>query len=318
MRSASRGYGDSSENRDVPNRVQVLIGNQPSSIGCAIGKASGGHGRLIRSYGADTASRTTRRRVSRRKCCARAFAAGAASISPRRWRRRKRCAARFLKTATCSISLRSASATSGASRMRSPPSQRIRAPASRLWTPVSGARPLPSNAVGDAAAAIEAYRRAVALNPALPASWKASARSVGCRPVAPRREEAAVCAATLDGLPPVVVAANEPVRRGRNVGGGDQVRQFLQQHRDHIEAMRLLAQIGMRLDVLDDAEFLLESVLVFAPDYHAARYEYARYYRASQACSRRWSRSAELLADRAAQPRVSGPSRATPGRSWRS
>jgi len=31
----------------------------------------------------------------------------------------------------------------------------------------------------------------------------------------------------------------------------------------------------MKLDVLDDAEFLLESVLVFAPDYHAARYDYA-------------------------------------------
>jgi hypothetical protein len=30
-----------------------------------------------------------------------------------------------------------------------------------------------------------------------------------------------------------------------------------------------------RLDILDGAEFLLESVLVFAPDYNAARYEYA-------------------------------------------
>jgi tetratricopeptide (TPR) repeat protein len=39
--------------------------------------------------------------------------------------------------------------------------------------------------------------------------------------------------------------------------------------------MRLLAQIGVKLDILDDAEFLLESVLVFAPDYDAARYEYA-------------------------------------------
>ena len=31
----------------------------------------------------------------------------------------------------------------------------------------------------------------------------------------------------------------------------------------------------MKLDVLDDAEFLLESLLVFSEDYHAARYEYA-------------------------------------------
>ena len=39
--------------------------------------------------------------------------------------------------------------------------------------------------------------------------------------------------------------------------------------------MRLLAKIGMKLDVLDDAEFLLESVLLLAPDYQAARYDYA-------------------------------------------
>ena len=39
--------------------------------------------------------------------------------------------------------------------------------------------------------------------------------------------------------------------------------------------MRLLAQISMKLDVVDEAEFLLEKVLMLAPDYHAARYEYA-------------------------------------------
>jgi tetratricopeptide (TPR) repeat protein len=39
--------------------------------------------------------------------------------------------------------------------------------------------------------------------------------------------------------------------------------------------MRLLAKIGSKLDVLDDAELLLESLLVLAPDYHAARYDYA-------------------------------------------
>ncbi len=39
--------------------------------------------------------------------------------------------------------------------------------------------------------------------------------------------------------------------------------------------MRLLAQIGMKLEIVDDAEFLLESVLEFEPGYHAARYDYA-------------------------------------------
>ncbi|HEY6453368.1 MAG TPA: sulfotransferase, partial [Steroidobacteraceae bacterium] len=53
------------------------------------------------------------------------------------------------------------------------------------------------------------------------------------------------------------------------------VRRFLLTHADHIEGMRLLARIGVELEVLDDAEFLLESVLAFAPDYTLARYEYA-------------------------------------------
>jgi tetratricopeptide (TPR) repeat protein len=43
-----------------------------------------------------------------------------------------------------------------------------------------------------------------------------------------------------------------------------------------VEAMRLLAQIGMKLEIYEDAEFLLESLLEFAPDYHLARYEYIR------------------------------------------
>ena len=40
--------------------------------------------------------------------------------------------------------------------------------------------------------------------------------------------------------------------------------------------MRLLARIGIERDVLDDAQLLLEGVLDLAPDYHAARFEYAQ------------------------------------------
>ena len=53
------------------------------------------------------------------------------------------------------------------------------------------------------------------------------------------------------------------------------VRQYLLQHGDHVEAMRLLAQIGVRHDILDDAEVLLAKVLQIAPHHDVARYEYA-------------------------------------------
>jgi tetratricopeptide (TPR) repeat protein len=51
-------------------------------------------------------------------------------------------------------------------------------------------------------------------------------------------------------------------------------RDFLLKHGNHVEAMRLLARIGMKLEVYDDAELLLESALVLAPDYNAMRYDY--------------------------------------------
>jgi tetratricopeptide (TPR) repeat protein len=127
---------------------------------------------------------------------------------------------------------------------------------------------------GEPAAAIDAYLRAVNLNPALPASWQALQmlfRSAG------HHEDAATAAshvATLARLPVAIVTARSMFADGEVYEAERVVRQFLQTHVDHVEGMRLLAQIGMKLDVLDDAEFLLDSVLVFAPEYHAARYDY--------------------------------------------
>ena len=130
-------------------------------------------------------------------------------------------------------------------------------------------------AVGEADAAMAAYRQALSLNPTLHGSWKgleSLQRSAG------QLVEAQTTAAhlrKLESLPPSVVSASTLFHEGDLYGAERVVRSFLQSHGDHIEAMRLLAQIGVKLDVLEDAEFLLESVLVFAPDYHAARYDYA-------------------------------------------
>jgi len=130
-------------------------------------------------------------------------------------------------------------------------------------------------AVGQNAGALEAYERAVHLNAALPASWRALAqlqRAAGRTAEADAADRFAQHMAT---LPAPVVTATSLFAEGETYAAEAMVRAFLQQHGDHIEGMRLLAQIGMKLDVLDDAEFLLESLLVFSPDYHAARYEYA-------------------------------------------
>jgi tetratricopeptide (TPR) repeat protein len=130
-------------------------------------------------------------------------------------------------------------------------------------------------AARDPGGAIEAYLRAVNLNPALPASWKALQVLFGAAGRPEEAQTAAAHVAKLASLPPAVVTASSMFADGEIHEAERVVRQFLQSHGDHVEAMRLLAQIGMKLDVLDDAEFLLESVLVFAPDYQLARFDYA-------------------------------------------
>ncbi len=58
-------------------------------------------------------------------------------------------------------------------------------------------------------------------------------------------------------------------RSGR--GRADWCVVYLLQHGNDVEAMRLLARIGMARKVFDDAELLLAAVLELAPDYRVAR-----------------------------------------------
>jgi tetratricopeptide (TPR) repeat protein len=124
-------------------------------------------------------------------------------------------------------------------------------------------------------AALASYLAAVRINMALPASWKALEvlfRSAGRLA---ESENAAAQAKRLAGWPVAVMTATGLFADGETHAAEQMIREFLLANPQHVEAMRLLAQIGMRLDILDDAEFLLESALMLAPEYHAMRYDYA-------------------------------------------
>jgi tetratricopeptide (TPR) repeat protein len=128
----------------------------------------------------------------------------------------------------------------------------------------------------DSAGAIDAFLRAVNLNPALPASWdmlQGLYRMVGDTVNA---ATAAQHVETLKRLPPEVIRATSLYSEGDLGAAEHLVRGYLLQHGNHVEAMRLLAKIGVARDVLDDAELLLDAVLTLAPDYRAARHDYAR------------------------------------------
>jgi tetratricopeptide (TPR) repeat protein len=127
----------------------------------------------------------------------------------------------------------------------------------------------------DAPQAIDAFLRAVNINPALPASWRTLQSLYRMTGQAESAEMAAAHVATLAKLPPEIVTATALFSDGEFVQAEGMVRAYLLKHGNHVEGMRLLARIGLQQDVLDDAEMLLEAVLVLAPDYSAARYDYA-------------------------------------------
>jgi tetratricopeptide (TPR) repeat protein len=131
-------------------------------------------------------------------------------------------------------------------------------------------------ALKNAPQAIDAFLRAVNINTALPASWS---MLEGLYRLSGQIENAGMAAAhvaTLKRLPPAVVNATGLFADGELSLAENIVRAYLLKHGNHIEAMRLLARIGIERGVLDDAELLLEAVLELEPDYRAARHDYAR------------------------------------------
>ena len=125
-------------------------------------------------------------------------------------------------------------------------------------------------------AAIKAFEKAVGLNPALLASWNALAllfQTSGQR----GKEQAAMAQAQwLSQLPTQLLTVTSLIHESRLQIAQQLCRQFLQQNPHHAEAMRLLAEIGSKLQILDDAEFLLESCVEFYPDNTRARMDYVQ------------------------------------------
>ncbi|HVN45478.1 MAG TPA: sulfotransferase [Steroidobacteraceae bacterium] len=130
-------------------------------------------------------------------------------------------------------------------------------------------------ALKDAPRAIAAYRRAVEINATLSASW--SMLEGLYRLLGDTRQAvfAASQVAALKALPAPVMMATNLYCEGDPAAAERMIRAFLLEHGDHIEALRLLARIGMDLEIYDDAEVLLAAVLERKPDYAAVRHEYA-------------------------------------------
>jgi tetratricopeptide (TPR) repeat protein len=123
--------------------------------------------------------------------------------------------------------------------------------------------------------AIQAFLTAVNLNHALPGSWSMLEGLYRMTGEAQNEAMAGSHVATLKKIPPDIVAATAFFMDGDLDASEGLVRAWLLKNGDHIEGMRLLARIGIARGIYDDPELLLAAVLERAPDYRAARQEYA-------------------------------------------
>ncbi|TAJ70210.1 MAG: sulfotransferase family protein [Phenylobacterium sp.] len=127
----------------------------------------------------------------------------------------------------------------------------------------------------NAPAAVEALQEAVRLNPTLPACWDMLEQLYRMAGDAAQAAVAAQHLAALRQLPPEVVAANSLFADGDLAPAEEVIRDYLRKDGDNVGALRLLARIRRDRDAPGEAEALLKSVVERAPDYHAARLDYA-------------------------------------------
>ena len=119
---------------------------------------------------------------------------------------------------------------------------------------------------GNSGQAVSAYRKATRYNPALEASWRALADLLAAEGNTQEAQSALMQAQRISDLPRELVAVSHHLHEGRLLRAEEICRHYLKRNPRDVEGMRLLAMIGIKLGVLDDAEFLLESAVAFDPD----------------------------------------------------
>ncbi|MBT7334183.1 MAG: tetratricopeptide repeat protein [Gammaproteobacteria bacterium] len=150
--------------------------------------------------------------------------------------------------------------------------------------------------IGDQTAALQAYQRALQLNPALEGALRGQWSVLNAQ----RKERSALQVKLqlerLLALPKPLRSVMELMAQNKLVKAETLCRQFLLEHPRHVEGMRLLADVAVRLGVLDDAEFLLESALAFDPSNQQVHMDYVQVLRKRQKFSAALSQAKSLLA----------------------
>ena len=129
---------------------------------------------------------------------------------------------------------------------------------------------------GNKPSAATAFARATRLNPALLSSWQKLAplyhelAHIEAKKFATQRID------YLTQLPAEIRGAQDLMHEGK-LGIADTVcRRFLQKHKHNVDAMLLLAEVGIKLKLYHEAEFILESCVEIHPTHRVARAEFVQ------------------------------------------
>lgn len=130
--------------------------------------------------------------------------------------------------------------------------------------------------------ALAAFQLATRYNPSLVASWEAQAQLLGAAGQTAEANLAASQLQRLSSLPRELLAVTNHIHEGRIFRAEEIARTFLQKHPHNVEGMRLLADIGSRLGVHEDADFLLETAIKLDPENIQLQIDYIQVLRKRQ------------------------------------
>jgi tetratricopeptide (TPR) repeat protein len=129
--------------------------------------------------------------------------------------------------------------------------------------------------VGRGDDAIKALRRAVTIAPKHAAAWQSLGHQLAVAGDEKGSKQAFERHFELSTPHPELVDAIKLLREGKTGKAERIVRELLKKFPADVTAIRVLADIGFKLGQLEDASHLLERCLELAPDFHAARHQYA-------------------------------------------
>ncbi len=145
--------------------------------------------------------------------------------------------------------------------------------------------------------AIAALRRALALNPALPQAWLALADHLRGIGDAEGADAAYVAYVRHSARDPRVLQAAEALADNRLPDAEALLRDWLKLHPTDVAAIRMLAELAVRVGRSEDALHLLERCLELAPGFREARQHYALVLHREQQSQPALAQLETLLAD---------------------